>query len=197
MYEIMTNYTFHQHVPIPCVVTRCDNHCCERTFCPLVLSFAKTIDTFQGLNAGPVDPGKPPNAVQRIICDPGSRQFETSNKPGLFYTIISRATTLGSVSQDGLRHNSAIYFYDFGYGKGPLTVERVENLRCSPQTRQPYRRIKARDKWMNFLESQSHDGNMKPDEVEQIFQWAESTRITSTQLDSIIYSNDWRSKAYH
>ena len=61
-----------QLVPIPCVTHRCNNDCCTRLLVPLSLAFAKTIDTFQGQNAGPVDPGKPPNPIQRVICDPGS-----------------------------------------------------------------------------------------------------------------------------
>jgi hypothetical protein len=80
-----------QHVPIPSITNRCRFGCCERTFCPLKLSFAKTIGAFQGQNAGPVDEGKPPNPVKTIICDPGSREFE-AQKPGLFYSIISRGT---------------------------------------------------------------------------------------------------------
>ena len=42
----------HQHIPIPIITNRCPTGCCERMFCPLKLSFAKTIDTFQGQNAG-------------------------------------------------------------------------------------------------------------------------------------------------
>ena len=40
-----------------------------------------------------VDPGKPMNAVQRIICDPGLQCFE-ARKPGIFFTMLSRATTM-------------------------------------------------------------------------------------------------------
>jgi hypothetical protein len=43
-----------------------------------------------------VDDGKPPNPVKNVICDPGSREFETQ-KPGLFYSIISRGTTMGTL----------------------------------------------------------------------------------------------------
>jgi hypothetical protein len=78
------------------ITNRCRFGCCERLFCPLKLSFAKTIDTYQGQNAGPVDAGRAPNAVKRIICDPGSRNFE-ARKPGLFFTIMSRATTAGTL----------------------------------------------------------------------------------------------------
>ena len=34
------------------------------------------------------------NPVQRTICDPGTKKFEGQNI-GLFYTILSRATSLG------------------------------------------------------------------------------------------------------
>ena len=81
-------------VPIVPVDVLCNNNCCcTRKFIPLTLAFGKTVHTFQGQNAGPVDDDKPPNAVQRIICDPGTRAFEGINI-GLFYTILSRATTI-------------------------------------------------------------------------------------------------------
>jgi hypothetical protein len=76
------NIKYH-YVPIPSITNKCRFGCCERTFCPLKLSFTKTIDTFQGQNAGPVDEGKPPNPVKTVICDPGSREFEAP-KPGLY-----------------------------------------------------------------------------------------------------------------
>ena len=63
-------------------------------FVPLKLSFAKTIHTYQGQQAGKVRQGPPPNAVERIIYDSGTRRFEGQN-PGLFYTLLSRITTLG------------------------------------------------------------------------------------------------------
>ena len=78
----------------------------------------KTIHTFQGQNAGPVQPNQPPNPIQRIICDPGNKEFEGRN-PGLFYTTFARATTLGNDKM-----SSAIYF------KGPnMTPDRVMNMR--------------------------------------------------------------------
>ena len=106
----------HPHlVPIVPVTVMCNKHCCcTRKFLPLALSFGRTVHTFQGQNAGIVDPGRPPNPVQRIICDPGTRAFEATNI-GLFYTILSRATTLGTF-QDTTQSNqkisdSAVYFF--------------------------------------------------------------------------------------
>jgi hypothetical protein len=43
-----------------------------------------------------VDDGKPPNPVKTVIFDPGSREFE-ARKPGLFYSIISRGTMMGTL----------------------------------------------------------------------------------------------------
>ena len=84
---------------------RCEKKCCSRTYVPLEISYARTIHKFQGLTAGPVDPGKIPNMYQCILCDPDEKKFEGTSL-GLFYTAVSRATTLGDA--DGL--NSAIYF---------------------------------------------------------------------------------------
>jgi hypothetical protein len=139
-----------------------------------------------------VDPGKPPNAVQRIICDPGSRDFEAT-KPGLFYTMIGRGTTIGGVAFDGLRYDSSVYFYDFGYGKGPLSPERIVDLRRSLTTGKVYERIRARDRWMQHLKEHTHDSNMSDKEIEQIFQWARTTKVTTNQLDAILSSTVWRS----
>ena len=74
----------------------CNKPCyCICQFVPLALLFGQTVHTFQGQNAGKVDAGRPPNPVQCIIWDPGTRAFEDTNI-GLFYTILSRATTIGT-----------------------------------------------------------------------------------------------------
>ena len=91
-------------VPVKCL---CNKHCCERVFVPLTLAYSKTVHTYQGQSAGPTDEDKPQNAVQRIICDPGTRAFEGTNI-GLFYTILSRATTLGDTSSMS-RHKDPPY----------------------------------------------------------------------------------------
>ena len=105
-------------VPIPTVQKLCNKHkCCKREFVPLKLAFGKTIHTFQGQNAGPVAKGQPPNAVQCIICDPGTRQFE-GICPGLFYTVLTRATTLGE-EDDHL--SSALYFRSKNMNKDRIT----------------------------------------------------------------------------
>jgi hypothetical protein len=59
--------------------------CCKRPFCCkikyilLTLAYEKTVHTFQGQTVGPTAPGKPENAVKRIIVEPGNRTFEGNN----------------------------------------------------------------------------------------------------------------------
>ena len=87
-----TNQTY---VPIPVHTTRCKYACgCERFYIPLTLAFSKTIHSFQGQNVGPSQPGQPKNMIQSIVVDPGTRSFEATS-PGLFYSVLSRVTTLG------------------------------------------------------------------------------------------------------
>ena len=109
------NLLYPKAVPIVPVSVMCTKSCCcTRLFLPLTLSFGRTVHTYQGQNAGPVDPGRPPNPVQRIICDPGTRSFE-GRSIGLFYTILSRATSIGSFSSENASYekitDSAIYFF--------------------------------------------------------------------------------------
>ena len=172
-----------QHVPIPTITNYCQWSCCERTFCPLKLSFAKTIDTFQGQNAGPVDPGKPPNAIQRIICDPGRREFE-ARKPGITFTMISRATTIGTLC-NGKRLDSALYFYDFGFNT-TMTPQRITNLRVSPNTNKTYAEIIKRDQWVTYLNSHKTGIRFSEANIKDIFDWAENERVSKSQLQLLI-----------
>ena len=89
------------------VTNTCRNgaNCCQRSVVPLEPAYGRTIHKFQGQTAGPVDEGRPPNQYEVIICDPDDRKWE-GKFMGLFYTALSRATTLGDAN--GL--NSAIYF---------------------------------------------------------------------------------------
>ena len=85
-----------------CKKPRCT---CSRKYIPLTLAFGKTVHTFQGQSVGPVKEGQPPNAIQYIIVDPGERGFEGMN-PGLFYTILSRITTLRAIYFTGKNMNT-------------------------------------------------------------------------------------------
>ena len=100
-------------VPIPMTAMMCKNKCCKATYCPLTLSFAKTCHTFQGQSAGPVSHGQQPNAVDRVIVDPGDKGMEGKN-PGLLYIwqcqeqppLAMLATTAVSREGDGKTQQS-------------------------------------------------------------------------------------------
>ena len=132
-------------VTVPCNNKKCP---CTRTFIPLKLAFGKTCHTFQGQSAGEVDEGKPPNAVKRIICDPGTRAFEGIN-PGLFYTILSRATTLGdynsSLSPQQRFKNSAIYFIGDNMNQHRITDITMQKNNVE------YKMVQRRKRWVNYL----------------------------------------------
>ena len=170
--------------PIPPVTVQCNKHmCCTRKFMPLILAYGKTVHTFQGQNAGPVDPGKHPNAVQRIICDPGTRQFEGTNI-GLFYTILSRATTLGPVGDDKPSEKkfkgSAIYFI----GKN------MNRARITKITKQangtPYIKVQKRTKWVSFLRKRIKHKKLAKKLTTFLYKWSISTHITRDKLKTII-----------
>jgi GTPase SAR1 family protein len=154
-------------VPIVPQEVRCKFKCCCKKFIPLSLCYAKTIHTFQGQNAGPVEANQQPNPIQRIICDPGSKEFEGRN-PGLFYTTFSRATTLGD---DADKMSSAIYF------KGAnMSPDRVMNMRVGKNGRL-FKRPKLRDQWVRKLMKNIHTSGMSGPEKQDIFQWAKNTVV--------------------
>jgi hypothetical protein len=130
---------------------------------PLQLAFARTLHRFQGLSAGPVDEGKIPNMFGVIICDPDVKAVE-GRATGFFYTMLSRATTLGD--EDGL--NSAIYFI------GPnLTKERIQNLTLKTKSNQTLQNVKRRINWVNHLKENTRDNtHVDKDHMSKIFEWA-------------------------
>ena len=110
----------------------------------IALSFAKTCHTFQGQSAGPVNQGQQPNAVDRVVIDPGDKKIE-GNNPGLLYMAVSRATTLGeksSVLPATRRLDSAMCFTGHN-----MTRHRVLNLTLK-KTGEEYKKVKLRKKWV-------------------------------------------------
>ena len=97
------------------------NGTCSRLYMPLAVSFVKTIHSFQGASVGNTQPGRPDNAYHRLVGDPGTRKFEANN-PELFYTLLSRATTLG---EEGKPETSAIFFKETN-----MSRERIEKITC-------------------------------------------------------------------
>ena len=164
-------------IPVAPIKVPCNHYCCERTYMPLALAYGKTAHTFQGQNVGPVPFGRPANPIQKIIVDPGTRQFEASSV-GLFYQLLSRATTIGTQAD---KTSSAIYF------DGPnFCEERFLNLTMSNKN-EPYKKVLFRQKWVDYLRKNQVSNNRWADtEMEEIFGWANNTTFTSNSLSDII-----------
>ena len=149
-------------VPIAPINVPCKNvHCCCRTYIPLRLAFAQTIHTFQGQNAGPVEVGQAPNAIQKLVCEPGTRRFE-GNCVGLFYTILSRVTTFGNPDD---KFSSAIYFTGTN-----MNTDRVLNI-TQNEKGQMYVMAERRKLFVIYLHQNEHDSQMSKDDEIQILEW--------------------------
>ena len=178
-------YVTVKAVPIPVVNFPCTKGCCERTYVPLGLAYARTIHKFQGLSAGPVDEGKIPNMYHCIICDPDNKKFE-GRCTGLLYTALSRATTLG----DETGRHLAIYFTGefFNY-------DRIKNLAKKHNGKEEYENVIRRRTWVDFLRSHTKtapramvDGNIQQNrKVQTIFQWAKTAKVTTKMLHEVVH----------
>ena len=136
-----------KHIPIPMCESSCRYHCCLRRFCPLDLCFARTIHKFQGLQAGPPIDGKQQHLYHSVVIDPDIKSFEQTHS-GLFYTAISRGTTLGDDS--GLR--SAVYFTGHH-----LTQERIQKLTKCLTGDKECKKVTKRRAWVSVLDNNTID----------------------------------------
>ena len=161
-----------QHVPIPVASYRCDKNCCTRNFVPLEVSYARTIHKFQGLTAGPVDEGKIPNMYQCIVCDPDEKKFEGTSL-GLFYTALSRGTTLGD--DEGM--DSAIYFIGSQFRE-----EWIRGITKLKNSDEDFVIAKKRKKWVQFLNQREH---LSQDHLNAVLSEKDSIMATlnSTKFD--------------
>jgi PIF1-like helicase len=167
-------------IPVTAQSMRCNKGCCERTYMPLALAYGKTAHTFQGQNVGPVSPGRPENPIKRIIVDPGKRQFEGQNV-GLFYQLLSRATTIGDPND---KLSSAIYFDGNNF-----TVDRFKDLTIGSNGVM-YKKAKLRKDWVQYLRNNEvRKGRISEDEMNDLFQWIKGNSFTSDELDKIIESH--------
>ena len=167
-------------IPITPVTVHCKFFCCTRIYMPLTLSFGRTVHTFQGQTVGPVADGRPPNSIQRIIVQPGTRKFE-GNNVGLFYTTASRPTTIGT-SDDKM--SSAIYF------DGPdFSRARITNL-TKDRSGKMYIKARLRQEWVNYLKNNNtHVKVYSEQEKKDLFEWVTTQRYTVQDLDAIIEKN--------
>jgi hypothetical protein len=153
-------------VPIASVKMPCKfRNCCDRTFIPLRLAYAQTLHTFQGQNAGPTMPGQPPNSISCIICDPGTRLFE-SKCVGLFYTLLSRITSLGD---DSDKFSSTIYF--IGENMTPARILDITRTKKD----ELYHNAFLRHRFVTYLNNNMHTSRLSGKEREDLFEWAETT----------------------
>ena len=165
------------YVPVPTVQTCCQHstHCCQAKFIPLTLAFSRTIHKFQGMEAGQT------KQIKAIVVDVGSTSFEAIN-PGLLYTALSRASSLGDESLT----NSAIYF------SGPLTYDRLTNvkyLRSEKNTnrRKVYQKVYMRDKWIEHITSNiKKTPTLTLTEMQKLKNWANTFKISTSDLTAII-----------
>lgn len=146
-------------------------------YVPLQLSFARTLHTTEGAEAGPDEEGKPPHTIKKIILDPGSRKFEQMN-PGSLYVGLTRGTTMG----DETRMNSAIYFCGDN-----ITPERMINMtRVKGGTGRTTLNIQRRNKWMEHLINNTHQFHCTQPEERELINWAKREKYTQIQLYDII-----------
>jgi len=163
-------------IPIPMVTTIDTKSNKAITFCPLVLSFARTIHTFQGQSAGPTKDNNK-NQIQRIICDVGTARFESQNI-GLFYTALSRATTIGTVQNN--RYDSAIFFTQ--------STDKTRLDRLTKKTdNTEYEMIKKRKAWIQHVEKHLDTDNktITDKQIDEIFKWATTQKYTLEELNEV------------
>lgn len=169
-----------QLVPVVAVEVRCKKGCCGRTYMPLALAYGKTAHTFQGQNVGPVSEGRPENMIKKIIVDPGKRAFEGQNV-GLFYQLLSRATTIGNRED---KMSSAIYFAGDNFSR-----KRFQNLAMKTE-KEMYKKAALRKDWVDYLrQNEVPKGQWLAEEMDELFKWVNDTRIDSPQLENIIKSH--------
>ncbi len=164
-------------IPIPMIRTVDEKTKRNIEYCPLSLSFARTIHTYQGQSAGPTN-DKYNNPIKRIICDVGTTRFESQNV-GLFYTALSRATTIGTEEKN--RIDSAIFFTQ------SLDKQRLDRLITKTNNIQ-YDMIEKRDKWTRLLMEQikEEDMNIPEEKVKEIFNWVSNTTVPLHMIENAL-----------
>jgi hypothetical protein len=153
------------YIPVAPITKPCIwSNCCFRTYMPLRLAYAQTLHTFQGQNAGPAQPGQPPNSISCIICDPGTRLFE-SKCVGLFYTLLARITSLGN---DEDKFSSAIYFIGDNMTPGRI-LDITRTLKG-----ELYHNAFLRHRFISYLDLHIHTSGLTIQQQQELFNWAEN-----------------------
>ena len=156
-------------VAVPMVTVRCSNHgMCTRTYMPLSLAFGKTIHSFQGASVGPTPKGRPDNPFLRIVADPGTRKFESTNT-GMFYTLLSRVTSMGDMKDPT---TSSIFFT--GANMSHDRVDKINRRKDKGKYGDYYQRVKDLKKWVQYLDQHSMKRASDTD-VQNIVAWTKKT----------------------
>ena len=142
---------------------------------PLTLAFARTIHTFQGMEAGK------DKHIKAIVVDVGTTKFESSHS-GVLYTALSRASTLG---KNGDINQSSIYFCGLN-----LKIDRLTNVkyhRNASKRGQEYKIVRLRDKWIQYLKQKATETEIISTTTQNMLKlWAETTTYSKGELDQII-----------
>jgi len=109
---------------------------------------------------------------ETIICDADDRQFE-GKFMGLFYTAISRATTLGDAN--GL--NSAIYFTGEHFKE-----DRIRQIGKRVGSSDDYVPIQQRAKWVQHLKQHTRSINKPTSSMLDTLEWAKHSSYTYDEL---------------
>ena len=162
------------HVPIIPITRKCEYKCCERCQIPLTIAWAETIHTCQVMNIGFTKEVKLPNAAVRAIIDFGNRSME-ARCPGLTYCGISRGTTIGKVGESlsipPKSLDSAIYF------RAGTFPENIQDLTISLNTMEEYKKVIARNNWVEYLKTRETNITYTEKEAEMIINWMKNTTI--------------------
>ena len=161
-------------MPIPIVKSFCDKGCCQIQYLPLELAFAKSIHTFQGMQAGPT------NAIKRLIVNLGDVKFE-SNNPGLLYTAISRAMT---IDENNEGKNSAIYFKKF-------EIQHYMSNARKKQRNESSKPMRAKEQWIQYLNKHENSRIFTNREIAELLEWSQQ-KISLLDLNKCIENTSWR-----
>jgi hypothetical protein len=156
-----------------------DNHTIniDYVLCMIPSAYGKTAHTFEGATVGP------DHQIKKIIIQPGTQKFEALC-PGLFYMMLSRATTIGTPSN---RLDSAIFFIT-----NDMNGDRIAHLTTSSTTGRQYIRVYKRQQWVDHLNRHIKSLSLTPQQKQDIIIWSKNTNISSEHLKQIILSTKWR-----
>lgn len=74
-----------------------------------------------------------------------------------------------------------------------MTPDCIINLRESPKTHQTYAAVVKRDAWVQRLMSNKVATNLSEQEIDELFSWASTTKISGEDLHELIhYKSSWR-----